>query len=215
MPRPYKSSANTRFAPTAISLSDRAPVRFDRIAFQSDIGCMGRKGRAGPAPPGTRKRAGFTLLQALLTTVIIVTGATAMVLLVATARVANADSAAITQAVQFAENIRELSLRLSFKDPQQPGHFGPERGESFATFDDVDDIEGFRSSSVGGPVDGRRQVMHDQKHWEQIVQVEPVDLNNLPQPAAPGSRPLLRVTVTVTRNGEIVHKARWLAGAFR
>src|SRR5688500_10831932 len=183
-----------------------APPPFDNIAFQFDIACMGRKERAMPASRNPRKPGGFSLLQALLTTVIIITGATAMLLLVATARVANADSAAITHAVHLAENIRELTLRLAFHDPHAPGHFGPEWGETFATFDDLDDLDGFRSSNVGGPVDGRRQVIADQKHWEQIVAVESVNPRDLPQAAAPGSAPMVRVTVTVIRNGETVHK---------
>ena len=176
---------------------------------------MGTTGRQGTSPRRARIRIGFTLIEVLLTTVIVVTGVTATVLLLATGRVANADSAAISNAVQLAENIRELTLRLRFQDEQDPWHFGPEAGETFATFDDVDDLNGFSSDSLGGPVDGRRQVLADQARWVQQVAVETVDQNHLTESAKSGSQPLVRVTVTVKRNGETVHRARWLAGTSR
>jgi Tfp pilus assembly protein PilV len=176
------------------------------------MGCQGTKVRRRGSEV---RRGGFTLLEAMLTTVIIATGVTALLVLLATGSVANADSAAITNAVQLAENIRELTVRLRFNDDKDPNHFGPESGETLADFDDVDDLHGFSSAGLGGPIDGRRQVIVDQANWVQQVEVATVDENNVLLTSAPGSQPLVRVTVTVRRNEEKVHRASWIVSTIK
>ena len=95
---------------------------------------MGREGTRATSRWHPVRQRGFTLLEAMLTMVIIATGVTSMLVLLATGSVANADSAAITNAVQLAENIRELTVRLRFDDDLYPQFFpGKRRRVSLGT----------------------------------------------------------------------------------
>ena len=154
----------------------------------------------------------MTLIEAMLVTLIIGVGVVAMLQLLATGTVANADSHAIIQAVHLAGNVREMTCGVAFCDQEQPTHWGPEQGESYQTFDDVDDLDGFDSAAAGGPLDGRGRVLADLAHWSQRVEVETVDPDNLAAVVADGTQPMARVTVTVSLRDKVVHRARWLVG---
>ena len=104
--------------------------------------------------PRLMRRAGFTLIEAALTTAIIGFGVVSMMGLLATGTTNNKDSAQLTTGLQLARSIREMSVSLPFSDPTTPAHFGKEGGETLATFDDLDDLDGFVASP---PVNARRQ----------------------------------------------------------
>jgi len=165
---------------------------------------------------------GFTLLETMLTTIIVGVAITALVKLVLTMTIQNVASQRMTTGTMLANNVREMLAGLPFSDPSNGTlTFGPETGESsLAAFNDVDDFDGFNSTvrndiPVGqpvGPVDAARRVITwinpdgitevpaEWRNWRQEVTVDPVDPNNLsvayPKPNT--SRTIIRVTVAIS-----------------
>lgn len=124
-----------------------------------------------------RVRRGFTLIEAALTTIIVGLGITASMQLFASCTIENRASAQLSVAMLMASNVREAMGGLSFRDPGTLGAvFGPETGETLATWEDVDDFDG---STFNPPIDSLRQPISDQSQYTQVVSIWPVDPNQL------------------------------------
>jgi hypothetical protein len=160
-------------------------------------------------------RRAFTLIEAALVTSIISVGVIAMLQLLATGTVSNRDGTDMTTGLVLAKNIRELGLGMHFADPSftyswnphSPPNFGPEKDETLASFDDLDDLNG---QTFSPPIDARRQVLTDFKGWEQRVVVQSVNPDWLTMAVPNGTSPALRTTVTIWRNGRWVCELSWL-----
>ncbi len=103
-------------------------------------------------------------MEAALVTIIVGVGVVAMLQLLAAGTMSNAESAESTIAQNLARNIRELSLGLAFTDPAQPTHWGLETGETIATCNDLDDLDG---AVISPPIDAP-----DGPHRSQRVDAE-------------------------------------------
>ena len=83
---------------------------------------------------------------------------TALVKLVLTNTQQNRYTQRLTTGSLLAENVREMMAGLSFSDPSNGTlTFGPEGAETLATYNDVDDFDGFDSTvradiAAGQPV---------------------------------------------------------------
>ena len=185
-----------------------------------------------------RRRHGFTLVETTLTTIIVGLAITALVKLVLMNTQQNRYTQRLTTGCLLAENCREMMAGLPFSDPSNGTlSFGPETGEALATFNDVDDFDGFDSTvradlATGqpvGPVDAARRVITETvggvaqvpvewQNWRQQIAVDPVDSDNLntvyPKPNT--ARVCVRITVTIsymppgTAAWEQVTQLRWL-----
>jgi hypothetical protein len=165
-----------------------------------------RPARPRATTRGAPRRTGFTLIEAALTTAIIGFGVVSMMGLLATGTTNNKDSAQLTTGLQLARAVREMTVSLPFADPVNPTHFGKESGENLATFNDLDDFNGFVASP---PVNARRQPMNEFDGWEQSVTVQTVDPDALTVNAPAGSQPAAKVRVVVKRNGRQVCRVEW------
>jgi hypothetical protein len=144
-----------------------------------------------------RVRRGFTLLETGLATSIIGLGVVALLQL----------TTKLTVTQILANNIHELTYNLHFFDPTQPTHWGPETGETLATYNDNDDFDG---AVFSPPVDARRQTISNLSGWTQSITVRSVDPNNLTSTVPNGSTPTERITVTITHLGQQVYQESWL-----
>jgi type II secretory pathway pseudopilin PulG len=190
-----------------------------------------------PAPRAPRRRA-FTLVETTLTTIIVGLAITALVKLVLTSTQQNRYTQRLTIGCLLAENCREMMANLPFCDPAEATlNFGPETGEVLATYNDVDDFDGFDSTvrpdlATGSPVgvvdaarrvitttvNGVQQVPAEWANWRQQVAVDPVDPNSLgtvfPKPDT--TRNCVRITVTIgylppgEAAWQIVTQLRWV-----
>ncbi len=140
-------------------------------------------------------------------TVVVGFGVVGMLQLLAAGTAANSDGAELSTGLHLARNIRELSLGLAFYDPQTPTNWGAEAGESLATYDDIDDLDGRVFSP---PIDARRQTLSNYAGWQQSVVVRSVDPDLLTSAVPNGTTPANRVTVTVRRNGQFVCDLSWV-----
>lgn len=151
--------------------------------------------------------AGFTLIEAALTTVIIGTGVLAIVAAQQAYHHKNNWAQLSSTAMLLANELRELTLTLPMHDPLTGSStLGPETGETGITdFDDLDDFAGTVTSGFGAgqtfnpPINALRRPIPDLTAWTQMIEVTNVLDDNISstftQPL--GTTDLMRVMVTV------------------
>jgi hypothetical protein len=138
----------------------------------------------GPRPalrPRNAARAGFTLTEALLATVIVGVGVLSSLNLFCACTEAANKAAQATTGRTLAENVRESMAGLSFCDPISAATvWGPETGETVATYDDVDDYDGTdgKGTTFNPPIDGMKNPIPALAQYTQLVTVMPVDPND-------------------------------------
>ncbi len=126
-----------------------------------------------------RRRGGFTLIEASLTTVIIGTGVLAIVGAQQAYHIKNDYAVRSNTGHLLANEIRELTVNLPHHDPVTgDANLGPEAGEAAITdFDDLDDFAGTVSAGVGSgmtinpPVNAVGIALADMGRWTQEVTV--------------------------------------------
>jgi type II secretory pathway pseudopilin PulG len=137
----------------------------------------------------TRKPArGFTLIEAALVTVIVGVGFMALLQLLAAGTVTNVQGAQTTTGMNLAKNIREMSLKHPFAE--------------------VLDLDG---NSYAPPVDSRGAALDGFDNWSQAVKVQAVDPDRLTLDVSADPPDAIRVTVTVSHNGQVVCSSSWYA----
>lgn len=157
----------------------------------------------------TRRRAGFTLIETAMASVIIGTGVLAIISAQEVLLKKNDWSSMTTTATLLGNEIREMTLNLPRHDPVTGTTFwGPESDElTLEDFDDVDDFDGpgegivFSSALGNGPINAARAVITDMDGWEQIVSVMSVDSFDITTPMNDAETDMLRVEVLVRYQG--------------
>jgi len=154
----------------------------------------------------TNRRRGFTLIEASLAVTIVGTAILAMMQLFATCTQHNRAGASMTTALYLANNIQEAVADLPFNDPVGgKSNFGKETGETLATFDDIDDFNGYSSTP---PIDSQRTPVPELSTYTQAIIVQAVDPNRLTL-AASGTD-AVRVTVRILYDGAEVYQTSWV-----
>jgi type II secretory pathway pseudopilin PulG len=146
---------------------------------------------------GDARHRGFTLIEAALTTIIVGVGVVASMALFGACSTQNINATQMTTAMLLASNIQEAMANVAFCDPiMGKTTFGPEGGESLATYDDVDDFDGL---SINPPIDALRSGIPQMSQFSQVVSVVPVSPNNLTSvlPKTVVNRAVVRVQVRV------------------
>jgi hypothetical protein len=108
--------------------------------------------------------------------------------------------------------IRELTALLPVIDPQDLlATFGPEAGETLATYDDLDDFDG---ANYLPPIDAERVVLNQFSAFSQQITVENVSASNFEQVVADHSTYFVRVTVRVYLNSKQISSTSWLRARY-
>lgn len=140
------------------------------------------------------RQRGFTLVEAMLTTVIIGVGFVSMLALFGACTNQNSAAAHMTAAMLLAENIQETMAGLPLTDPAYGRtYFGPEPGQTLGAFDDVDD---FDAHTFNPPIDSTRQPIAAMSEYAQAVSVWPVYPNKLSANSDMSSPDLSQTTYT-------------------
>jgi prepilin-type N-terminal cleavage/methylation domain-containing protein len=154
-----------------------------------------------------QSRRGFTLIEAMLTLVIVGVGFFSMLGLYAACSTQNRVSGNMTTAMLLANNVQEAMANATFNDPLSGKVvFGPEASETLATFDDVDDFDG---QNFTPPIDSMRQQIPELEKYSQAVTVVPVYPNRLSSNSDPDAPEIadstytgaVRITVVVIYTG--------------
>jgi prepilin-type N-terminal cleavage/methylation domain-containing protein len=161
-------------------------------------------------------RPGFTLIESAVAVVIVGVGIVAMLGAMASGSRVNAQARETTQAIFLAQEIREWTLRLPYRDPNDPNqHSYPytsthEAGEDPNVF--VNDLKDLNGVTYSPPRDGEGQAITGLAGWKQAITMQwrdPAWLTNA-APGGPGSSPTLCVTVVISHNNQPVYTASWI-----
>lgn len=170
-------------------------------------------GTAGRSAPGTPRR-GFTLMESALAIVIIGTGVFAMLRLLSAGTSSNQAGAELTTAVNLANNVHEIIIRLPFYDPDTAQGATPAWNTKEADVTQYDDVLDFDACTFSPPIDVRRQPISLYAGWSQVVSVSSVSLNQLSSTQTNSTAiPTARVTVQVFHAGRLIYQTNWLTTA--
>ncbi len=167
-----------------------------------------------------RHNSGFTMIEVLIG--ILLVGLAVAALMAANTALTRANGAGteLSTAEFLLGEIRELTALLPLADPGGGLTFGPEGGETLATYNDLDDFDG---AVFSPPISADRTVLNDSAAFSQHITVENVSASNFEQvmvdiddseaPPVFGSD-FVRVTVTVFMNSRQINSASWLRARY-
>lgn len=159
---------------------------------------------------------GFSFVEILISIILVGLSITALVFASNSFTMANGAGADLSTAEFLVEQIRELTTLLPVMDPAGTvatwTSLGPDAGEStVASYDDVDDLDGFNSTTLGAPIDAGKNTLSALAVFSQSVTVEKVNQSDFNQVVADTSTtPFVRVTVAVSLNGREISSASWI-----
>ena len=157
----------------------------------------------------TPRNAGFTLIEAALTMVIVGVGVLAMVSAQQAYHMKNDWANRTGTAQMLANEIREMTLSLPHHDPiSGSATLGPETNErvggshdpqvDVVNYDDLDDFAGDGSGvTFSPPINALAAPVADLPNWQQHVQVTNVLPDDIGVAVPLGTTDMMRVTVTV------------------
>lgn len=155
---------------------------------------------------------GFSLIEILISVVLVGLSITALVLASNSFTMANGAGADLSTAEFLIEQVRELTTMLPAADPDAPAHFGQET--SGTPYNDVDDFNG---ANFCPPISAGQTVLNDFGSFTQQVVVDKLNPSDLDQAAADpntSTSPFLRVTVAIVQNGKEISSASWIRARY-
>jgi len=163
----------------------------------------------------TKYGSGFSLVEVLIAILLVGLAVASLVAANSAFTKANGAGTDLSTAEFLAEQIRELTALLPVVEPETPESgvdvFGPEPGETLATYDDLNDFDG---KSFSPPINANRTALADLAAYSQQVTVENVDKSNFEQVVADHGSSFVRVTVRVYLNSKEITSASWLRARY-
>jgi type II secretory pathway pseudopilin PulG len=147
--------------------------------------------------PDFRRQAGFTLMEAVISTVIVAVMFMTALNTVGASKITQHKTSLVSRGRMLAESLLAEILEQSYQEPGDTHVFGRESGElqtSRAAYDDVDDYNGWSESP---PVAKDGTALPNSANWRRTVTVEWVDPLN-PGQASSTETGAKRITVVAT-----------------
>ena len=155
---------------------------------------------------------GFSLIEVLIAILLVGLAVASLVAANAAFTIANGAGTDMSTAEFLFEQIRELTALLPVIDPQtELATFGPESGETLASYDDLDDFDG---ASFSPPISADRIVLNNFAGYSQQITVENVSASNFEQVVSDHSSSFVRVTVKVLLNSKEICSTSWLRARY-
>ena len=155
------------------------------------------------------KRAGFTLIEIIVATILIGVAIAAIVMSSRTFTSINAAGMNLSTAEFLIEEIRELVAPLPVVDPESGiSTFGPEADET--TLADYDDLDDFDGAVFSPPIDINRTGLANFPSFSQQVTVDNVSASDFTAVEVDHSSDFVRVTVSVLLNNGEISSASWI-----
>ena len=160
-------------------------------------------GSLAPAAKPRRSRRGFSLAEVVVATLIV------GIMLVAAMKTVGASvrgriaMANRERGFLLAQQLMSEILQADYAEPDESAVFGPEASETGGTraaFDDVDDYHNWTASP---PQEKDGTPIPDRADWQRTVTLEWVNANLLTEVIG-GDQGVKRITVTVSRNGQVM-----------
>lgn len=156
-----------------------------------------------------KNKSGFTLIEALIATILIGVSIAALITSNISHTQANAHGMYTTTAEFLIEEIRAMTMPMAFVEPDEvPDTFGPDEGEvDVGDYDDLDDFDGVTFSP---PVDVNGNSLNDFSEYSQIVTVESVNPADFTSAVEDFDSSIVRMSVNIVMNGKQVGSTSWL-----
>lgn len=165
----------------------------------------------------SRHDSGFSFVEILISIILVGLSITALVFASNSFTMANGAGADISTAEFLVEQIRELTTLLPVMDPaitfdEWTSLTAGADEPTVNDYDDVDDFNGFDSSTLGAPIDANRNLLTALSAFSQSVVVQKVSKGdfNLVKAANSTDTPFIRITVTVSLSGREITSASWI-----
>jgi prepilin-type N-terminal cleavage/methylation domain-containing protein len=157
-------------------------------------------------------KSGFSLIEILIAILLVGLAVAALVAANSALTRANGAGTDLSSAEFLLGEIRELTALLSVVDPETGvATFGPEGGETLATYDDLDD---FDAAVFSPPINADRAPLNDSAAFSQQITVENVSASNFELAVGDHTSDFVRVTVRVFLNGQEISSASWLRARY-
>jgi prepilin-type N-terminal cleavage/methylation domain-containing protein len=160
---------------------------------------------------------GFSLVEVLIATVLVGMAIAALVAANGSFSMANVAGADLSTAEFLVEQIRELTTMLPVAEPDMTNWvvLGPETGETLATYDDVDDLDGFNSTPLGAPINAQRAPLNALAAFSQHVTVEKLNPSDFDVAWSDSSASnFVRIRVEIRENGRPISSASWIRARY-
>jgi prepilin-type N-terminal cleavage/methylation domain-containing protein len=158
---------------------------------------------------------GFSLIEVLIAILLVGLAVASLVAANSAFTRANGAGTDLSTAEFLAEQIRELTALLPVVEPETPESgddvFGPEPGETLATYDDLNDFDG---TSFSPPINADRNPLNDLAAYRQQVTVENVSASNFEQVVSDHGSFFVRVTVRVFLNAKEISSTSWIRARY-
>ncbi|MDP7005729.1 MAG: hypothetical protein QF718_05920 [Phycisphaerales bacterium] len=161
------------------------------------------------------KRRGFWLIESAVAIAVVGVGVVAVVGSQQAWHIQAVESEELATGMRLATEIREMSLMLPANDPVTgTSNWGLELGENIPDdIDDLDDLDGvvFSEPLSTGPIDATATTIVGMNGWAQNITVDCVDPFAVTQTVPDGTSDVVRIKVTVDKNGEEIAELIWIA----
>jgi prepilin-type N-terminal cleavage/methylation domain-containing protein len=167
----------------------------------------------------TKYKSGFSLIEVLIAILLVGLAVASLVVANSAFTKANGAGTDLSTAEFLVEQIRELTTLLPVVEPETPENgfdvFGPDNGETtLATYDDLNDFNGFNSAVLSAPIDANRNPLVELAAFSQQITVENVNASNFEQIVADHGSSFVRVTVRVYLNSKEICSTSWLRARY-
>ncbi|MHC4076689.1 MAG: type II secretion system protein [Planctomycetota bacterium] len=158
------------------------------------------------------KKNAFTIIEVLIALILVGIAIASLLAASNSFTKASGAGAELSTAEFLTEQIRELTTLLPVTDPNTgTATFGPEAGETLATYNDLDD---FDSLSFSPPISTDRQSLTDFVGFSQQITVENVSSTDFGQVVADHGSPFVRITTKVFLNTREICAASWIRAKY-
>jgi len=159
------------------------------------------------ARPG---RGGFTLIEVVVATVLVGLALTAMMISVRSNTRVNDAGTKLTQATFLAQEIREWTLTLPFRDQDVGDRDNPPGSDGSNPQVWVDDLDDLMNVTYCPPRDGQGYAIAPLPAWSQTITMTWRDPNNLSQTVTNGTSDIIYVNVDVKHQNMLIVSSGWL-----
>ena len=156
-----------------------------------------------------KNRKGFTLIEALVATVLIGIAIASLIVSGVSNSQANGFGMELSTAEFLIDEIKELTAALPVVDPNTTTEtFGAESGETgLSAYDDLDDFDG---KTFSPPVDMAGNSLSDFSAFSQVVTVVNVSPSNFANTVADHGSSFVKVTVGIQLNNRAISSSSWI-----
>ena len=155
-------------------------------------------------------RGGFTLIEVVVATVLVGLALTAMMVSVRSNTRVNDAGTKLTQASFLAQEVREWTLALPFRDQDAGDRDNPPGSDGSNPQVWVDDLDDLMNVTYCPPRDGQGYAIATLPDWSQTITLTWRDPNDLDHTVTAGTSDMIYVNVDVKYRNAVVTSSGWM-----